>query len=91
LIHEFDLASNTYTGVRYKYPLDPRGTNIGDFVMFNSSKGLVIERDGTQGDPGGFKTIYKIELGPENASVSKELAEAARGAGRLYGIRGSRI
>jgi len=29
LIHEFDIASRSYTGTRFTYPLDPRGTAIG--------------------------------------------------------------
>lgn len=62
LIHEFDLARRKYTGGRYKYPLDARGTNIGDFIMFSQKNGLVIERDGSQGDLNGFKAIYQIEL-----------------------------
>lgn len=62
LIHEFDLTRRKYTGGRYKYPLDSRGTNIGDFVMFTQGNGLVIERDGSQGNLNGFKAIYQIKL-----------------------------
>jgi glycerophosphoryl diester phosphodiesterase len=62
LIHEFDLASRKYTGGRFKYALDARGTNIGDFIMFTQRNGLVIERDGTQGNLNGFKAIYQIRL-----------------------------
>jgi glycerophosphoryl diester phosphodiesterase len=72
LIHEFDLATKTYTdGVRYKYPLAPRGTNIGDFILFDETHGLVIERDGTQGDLSGFKAIFEIKLNEAGATVSK--------------------
>src|SRR5215468_1999754 len=46
LIHEFDIESRDYTGQRYLYPLDPRGTNIGDFIMYDDKHGLVIERVG---------------------------------------------
>jgi len=62
LIHEFDLARRKYTGGRYKYRLDSRGTNIGDFIMFTQRNGLVIERDGTQGNLNGFKAIYQIRI-----------------------------
>jgi glycerophosphoryl diester phosphodiesterase len=79
LIHEFDLASQRYTGVRYAYPLALRGTNIGDYVMFSPSRGLVIERDGSQGRLDGFKAIYEVELRPSGnastpGSVGKRLA-----------------
>ncbi|HEY5752876.1 MAG TPA: esterase-like activity of phytase family protein [Chthoniobacterales bacterium] len=62
LIHEFDIAKREFTGVRYKYPLDTRGTNIGDFIMFSRTKGLVIERDGSQGDLNGFKAIFEVSM-----------------------------
>ncbi len=71
LIHEFDLAGKKYTGARFKYRLHARGTAIGDFIMFNETEGLIIERDGTQGDLNGFKTIYKIELRGANKRAKK--------------------
>lgn len=71
LIHEFSLDNKRYTGMRYLYPLNPRGTNIGDFVMFNAEEGLVIERDGSQGDLAGFKMIYKIQLKRPGEAVRK--------------------
>lgn len=74
LIHPFDLATRKYSGVRYKYLLDPRGTNIGDFVMFDRSHGLVIERDPSQGDLNGFKAVFEITLGQPGAAVEKTLA-----------------
>ncbi len=48
LIHEFDIATARYTGRQWRYPLDPRGTAIGDFVLFSRRRGLVIERDGSE-------------------------------------------
>ncbi|WP_437809919.1 esterase-like activity of phytase family protein [Sorangium sp. So ce1078] len=73
LIHEFDLNRKEYTGVHYEYPLDARGTNIGDFIMLDDTRGLVIERDGTEGDLTGFKAIFEISLGEPGAPVKKEL------------------
>ncbi len=74
LIHEFNLANKQYTGVRYRYKLDTRGTNIGDFVMFNATDGLVIEREGSQGDLNGFKAIFEIKLRRPGDEVGKRLA-----------------
>lgn len=74
LIHEFDLATKKYTGARWKYALNSRGTAIGDFQMFDAARGLVIERDETQGDLNGFKAIYEITLAGANQPVRKELA-----------------
>ncbi len=72
-ISEFNLAAKRYTGRRNYYPLDARGTNIGDFVLFNSQgEGLVIERDGSQGNTAGYKAINRIRLSNvDGADVSK--------------------
>jgi glycerophosphoryl diester phosphodiesterase len=52
--------------------LDERGTNIGDFVMFNDTQGLVIERGPSQGDTGAFKAIFTVTLGDPGSAVEKE-------------------
>lgn len=59
-LHEFDLASKTYTGKRFKFKYGQGGTNIGDFCMFNEKEGLIIERDNNQGPPSVVKRIYKV-------------------------------
>jgi len=74
LVSEFDLAAKQYTGEKYYYPLNPRASAIGDFIMFSPDRGLVIERDGSQGDLNGFKNIYEIELSPETEHIGKRLA-----------------
>jgi glycerophosphoryl diester phosphodiesterase len=73
-IHAFDIRTCRYTGRRFAYPLDARGTNIGDFVLFNDKEGLIIERDGSQGSLTGFKAIFQVRLpeGP-SGSLAKEL------------------
>jgi glycerophosphoryl diester phosphodiesterase len=72
-IHAFDLATRMYTGLRATYRLAARGTNIGDFFMIDGQRGLVIERDGSQGDLTGEKKIYEIRLGAAGAEVDKTL------------------
>lgn len=71
LIHEFDLRTRSYTGVRWNYPLDTRGSNIGDFTMFSNNRGLVIERDNSQGSLGGFKSIFEIEMPAPGGNARK--------------------
>jgi glycerophosphoryl diester phosphodiesterase len=71
LIHEFDVATREWTGVRWEYTLDPKGSAIGDFVLFSANRGLVIERDGSQGDLAGFKRIFEIELPAGGGAVEK--------------------
>lgn len=73
LIHEFDIKSKSYTGKQYQYPLNERASAIGDFIMFSKNKGVIIERDGSQGDLNGFKAIYEMELNPDEELVSKKL------------------
>ncbi|MEO1600748.1 MAG: esterase-like activity of phytase family protein [Pseudomonadota bacterium] len=48
---EFDIASREWTGNSWRYPLEVNGNNIGDFNMISETRGLVIERDGGEGDP----------------------------------------
>ncbi|MBQ4805749.1 esterase-like activity of phytase family protein [Aquimarina sp. MMG015] len=73
LIHEFNLASKSYTNKKHEYPLNERASAIGDFVMFSRQRGLIIERDGSQGDLEGFKAIYEIELDEDSTMVQKRL------------------
>lgn len=73
-ISEFSLDTRRYTDRRWFYPLSERGTNIGDFVLFNArNEGLVIERDGTQGTLAGYKTVHTIRLDAPGADVPKTL------------------
>jgi glycerophosphoryl diester phosphodiesterase len=71
LIHGFAIGRRKYTGKRYRYTLDARDTSIGDFIMFNDKQGLVIERDGSQGDLKGLKAIFEIELKGAGQPVKK--------------------
>lgn len=70
----FDLRSRSYTGERWYYPFDPRGTSIGDFQLADKRHGLVIERDGSQGDLGGFKTLEAVTLGTPGTTMAKRRA-----------------
>ncbi|MES2682949.1 MAG: esterase-like activity of phytase family protein [Pseudomonadota bacterium] len=71
LISEFDVATRTYTGKQFRYVLEARGTNIGDFTLYSPSEGIIIERDGSTGDIAGFKKLYRITLGAAGAAVAK--------------------
>lgn len=71
LIHEFDLAAKAYTGRRWQYVLEEGGTNIGDFILYNETEGIVIERDGSQGDLDGFKRLYRIRMNEAGTALEK--------------------
>ncbi len=73
LIHEFDLESKSYTGKKFQYPLNERASAIGDFIMFAENRGLIIERDGSQGDLNGFKAIYEVELDQDQELLEKNI------------------
>ncbi len=82
-ILEFDVAKEQFTGKSYKYPLELPTNAIGDFNMIDSTTGLIIERDDTEGDPAlackdgpkpdcfnapaKFKRIYKIDFAQADA------------------------
>jgi len=83
VISEFDVKAEAYTGRKWSYRLDTLGTNIGDMTAVNDNEFLVIERNGTAGDPNrpetfptpaNFKKIYKIDLSKVDADgfVAKE-------------------
>jgi len=71
LISEFNATTKAYTGKSWKYKLDAKGTNIGDFTTFNGTEGIVIERDGTTGDVNGFKKLFQIGFGAAGDYVTK--------------------
>ncbi|WP_424933561.1 esterase-like activity of phytase family protein [Amaricoccus macauensis] len=77
-ILEMDAASRDWTGRSWLYPLEGETHAIGDFNMIDETRGLVIERDGGQGDaelacgagetegcfeePALFKRVYLIDM-----------------------------
>lgn len=46
---EFDIASKSWTGRSWLYPLAEKGVAIGDFNMIDATTALVIERDNGAG------------------------------------------
>ncbi|MET3926952.1 esterase-like activity of phytase family protein [Devosia sp. 2618] len=75
---EFDVAGSAWSDkIRY-YPLDDAGHAIGDFNIFEGTRGLIIERDNNEGDDGrekaaAFKRIYLVDLerADENGVLEK--------------------
>jgi glycerophosphoryl diester phosphodiesterase len=71
---EFDIKTKSYTGKHFVYPFD-RGVSIGEFILYKERRGLVIERDGSQGDLNGFKRIYSVELPADGGRMTKTLVQ----------------
>jgi hypothetical protein len=77
-ILEFDVDKGDWTGRSWKYRVEEKGNNIGDFNMIDTDTGLIIERDTLEGLPedeckgparpdcypaaAKFKRVYKISL-----------------------------
>jgi len=88
-ILEFDVAGRKFTGRSWLYPMENDGNAIGDFNMIDETRGLVIERDGGQGDadlackygqtegcftkPAMLKRVYLIDMGVEAGQPVRKL------------------
>ena len=72
LISQFDLKKKAYTGRYYWFALDSKATNIGDFQLFNDKEGIIIERDATQNNLGGYKKLIRIKLNESGQVVNRE-------------------
>ncbi|WP_299473267.1 esterase-like activity of phytase family protein [uncultured Roseibium sp.] len=75
---EMNAQTREWTGRSWFYPVEAPDHAIGDFNMIDETRGLVIERDGGQGDsefackegvtencfkkPAAFKRIYLIDM-----------------------------
>jgi len=86
---EFDVAARSWTGKSWFYRLEQDGNAIGDFNMIDEHRGLVIERDGGQGDvelackdaqtencfdkPAMFKRVYLIDMNVPASEPVKKL------------------
>lgn len=82
LIHALDLAdsdtaTSSYTGDRWTFPLGAGAVAIGDFQLYDDAdgalQGVIIERDGSNGDVNGVKRIVQVELGAPGTSTGNEI------------------
>ncbi|MCH7335306.1 esterase-like activity of phytase family protein [Acinetobacter sp. NIPH 2699] len=72
LISQFDIQKKAYTGQYYWFALDSKATNIGDFQLFNDKDGIIIERDASQNNLGGYKKLIRIQLNEPKQVVARE-------------------
>jgi glycerophosphoryl diester phosphodiesterase len=86
LIYEFDIASRRFSGVRHEYKLEEKGIAVADFTLFDEGRGLVVERDNTQGDLSGHKAVYELKLNGDGQLVSKRLAVDLMRIEDAYGL-----
>jgi glycerophosphoryl diester phosphodiesterase len=72
---EFDIPTKKYTGKRYSYQFESKGVSIGEFILFADNKGLIIERDNSQGDLSGLKHVYQVKLPKNGGAMEKKLVQ----------------
>ena len=72
IMSQFDLESKTYTGKYYLFTLDSKASAIGDFQLFSATEGVIIERDDTENNLGGYKKLIKIKLGEVGQAIARE-------------------
>lgn len=72
LISQFDLQKKAYTGQYYWFALNSKATNIGDFQLFNDKEGIVIERDASQNNLGGYKKLIRVKFNEPKQAVARE-------------------
>ncbi|MDC0668201.1 esterase-like activity of phytase family protein [Nannocystis radixulma] len=68
-IHEYDLSQRTYTNRRWRHVLGPGSTSVADLQLDAAGRGLVIERDDSEGELGGRKLLRELEFGAPGAIV----------------------
>lgn len=72
IISKFDIEKKAYTNEYYYFALDSKAAAIGDFQLFNDKEGIIIERDDTENNLGGYKKLIKISLNDTKQAVTRE-------------------
>jgi len=72
LISEFNINQKRYNGKQYTYQLHEKASAIGDFILYGKDRGLIIERDGSQGDLNGFKSVYDVRIKKNKSKADKK-------------------
>ena len=65
----FDLGTQAFTGVAFRFPLDPRAVAVGDVTMVSATTGLALELDDSEGKADGYKRLIAFELPPVRGGV----------------------
>lgn len=76
-VYKFDTEQKKFTGLVGYYRMDKPSHAIGDLTPINDKEFIVIERDSTEGNPQGFKKLFKIDIsriGADGFIVKDEIA-----------------
>ncbi|MEV6300196.1 esterase-like activity of phytase family protein [Actinoplanes sp. NPDC051861] len=71
-LNEFDTRTGQYTGKRWTYQLESPANAIGDAIVVDRDRFLIIERDNGQGATAVFKRIYVAQK-KRDGSLAKTL------------------
>lgn len=72
IMSQFDLKTKQYTGKYYLFGLESKASAIGDFQLFSPTEGIIIERDDTENNLGGYKKLIKVKLGDVGQVIERE-------------------
>src|SRR5690606_10235439 len=72
IISEFDLEKKVYTGNFYYFELASKASAIGDFQLFSAKEGVIIERDDSENNLGGYKKLIKVRFNQSGECVARE-------------------
>lgn len=74
--YAFDPVEQAFTGLAFRFPLDPRAVAVGDLTMLSASAGLALERDDSEGKADGYNRLIGFEL-PARAGEAVRRFEVA--------------
>jgi glycerophosphoryl diester phosphodiesterase len=66
-----EAASQPLPARVWRYPLSPRANAAGDLQWLGEGRLLVLERDDSQGDLGGWKRLFEVRLGAPGSLLEK--------------------
>ena len=66
----FDLRTKRYEHRTWRLPLAPKGVSVPDFQLTGPHRGLVIERDDSQGTTNGYKALVAVQLPGDGGRIA---------------------
>jgi len=77
-VHEFDLATRSYTGQRWRYRVARPDLLVADFTALDEHRFVALERDNFQGTAARHKRTFVVDLretAPDGTLVKQPVAD----------------
>ena len=77
-VHEFDLATRSYTGQRWRYRVARPDLLVADFTALDAHRVVALERDNFQGTAARHKRAFVVDLretAPDGTLVKQPVAD----------------